>query len=75
MELIEYFKSHQGEMINFLEKLVSRESPSSDKEAVNVCSSFLIKEFKKIGTKINHFPQDDIGDLYLIEYPPPTTKV
>ncbi|MFB0565135.1 MAG: M20/M25/M40 family metallo-hydrolase, partial [Candidatus Aminicenantaceae bacterium] len=42
---------------------------------VNVCSSFLIKEFKKIGTKINHFPQDDIGDLYLIEYPPPTTKV
>jgi glutamate carboxypeptidase len=64
-----YFKSRQGEMVNFLKNVVTRESPSQDKKAVDVCSSFVAGEFKKIGAKISRFPQRKTGDLFLIEYP------
>lgn len=64
-----YFKSRQGEIINLLKNLVSRESPSQDKKAVDACSSFVISEFRKVGARISRFPQKRTGDLYLVEYP------
>ena len=67
MDFYYYFKSNQGKMINLLKEIVSLESPSGDQKAVNACSSFVIKEFKKAGAKITRFPQDEIGDLYLAE--------
>lgn len=69
MDFTDYFKSGQQEMINLLKEIVIRESPSTDKKAVDACSSFVIKEFKKIGAKITRFPQTQIGDLYVAEYP------
>lgn len=69
MEFNLYFKSRQGEMINMLKELVRRESPSHDKKAVDACTSFIVQEFKKIGSKTTRFAQKDIGDLYLVEYP------
>lgn len=56
-------------MIKLLKEIVSRESPSGDKKAVDACSSFIIEEFKKTGAKIIRFPQKEIGTLYLAEYP------
>ncbi|NIM90092.1 MAG: M20/M25/M40 family metallo-hydrolase [Candidatus Aminicenantes bacterium] len=70
MDFAEYFNSHQEEMIQLLKKIVSQESPSTDKKAVDRCSAFLIKEFRKLGAKITCFPQPHIGDLYLVEYLP-----
>jgi glutamate carboxypeptidase len=64
-----YFKSRQGEMVNLLKNIVTRESPSQDKKAVDACSSFVVGEFKKIGAKISRFPQKKTGDLHLVEYP------
>ena len=64
-----YFKSRQGEMISFLKDLVQRESPTSDKKAVDACSAFLVEKFKKIGAKITRFPQKKRGDLHLVEFP------
>ena len=69
MQFKHYFKSRQGEMINLLKKIVSLESPSSDKSAVDKCSSFLAREFQKSGAKVTRFPSKDLGDLYLAEYP------
>jgi glutamate carboxypeptidase len=69
MDFQHYFKSHRGEMIHMLKDLVHLESPSSDKKAVDDCSSFVLKEFRKIGVKVNRFPQDEIGNMHLIEYP------
>jgi glutamate carboxypeptidase len=69
MEFKHYFKSRQGEMINLLKKIVSLESPSSDKNAVDKCSSFLAKEFQKSGAKVTRYPFKDLGDLHLVEYP------
>jgi len=74
MDWIEYFNSRQGEMLQLLEKLVAKESPSTDKQAVDKCSAFLIKEFRKLGAKITRFPQRRIGDLYLIEYLSPQSE-
>jgi glutamate carboxypeptidase len=68
MEFRHYFKSRQGEMLKILKELVTFESPSTDKNAVDKCSDFIIKEFRKIGAKITRFPQKKIGDLYTIEY-------
>ena len=43
MEFHHYFKSRQGEMVNLLKELVSLESPSIEKKAVDKCSDFIIK--------------------------------
>lgn len=64
-----YFKSRQGEMVNLLKNIVSRESPSQDKKAVDACSSYVAGEFRKIGAKVTRFPQKQTGDLTLFEYP------
>jgi glutamate carboxypeptidase len=64
-----YFKSRQGEMVSLLKELVQRESPTSDKKAVDACSALLVEKFKKIGAKITRFPQKKIGDFHLIEFP------
>ncbi len=69
MDFNYYFKSRQGEMVSLLKDLVQRESPSSDKKAVDACSSYLAEKFKKIGAKITRFPQKKIGDFHLIEFP------
>jgi len=69
MEFRHYFKSRQGEMVNLLKQLVSLESPSIEKKAVDKCSDFIIKEFKKVGAKATRIPQKKIGDLYTVQYP------
>ena len=68
MNFYRYFKARQGEMANLLKDIVSCESPSGDKKAVDQCTARIVKEFKKIGAKITQIPQTDIGDLFLIEY-------
>jgi len=74
MNFFHYFKSRKGEILNLLKELVQLESPSTDKKAVNKCSSFIVQEFKKNGAKVTRFPQDEIGDLYVAEYPPKKPK-
>jgi len=69
MDFNYYFKSRQGEMVSLLKDLVQRESPTSDKKAVDACSSYLAEKFKRIGAKITRFPQKKIGDFHLIEFP------
>ncbi|HEK85827.1 MAG: M20 family metallopeptidase [Candidatus Saccharicenans sp.] len=63
-----YFKSLKGEMVRFLKTLVTLESPTSDKKAVDKCSAAVIKEIENLGVKIKRFPQKEIGDLFLFEY-------
>jgi len=71
MEYLHYFKSRQGEMVNLLKELVHLESPSSDKKAVNRCSDFVCREFKRAGARITRFEQKEIGNLHLAEYSAP----
>jgi len=61
-------------MLNMLKELVQLESPSTDKKAVNKCSSFLVQELKKSGARVTRYPQEEIGDIYTAEYPAKKTK-
>ena len=74
MNFFHYYKSRQGEMVNFLKELVHLESPSGDRKAINRCTSFLAQELKKNGAKVTRYPQKEIGDLYLAEYPAKKSK-
>jgi glutamate carboxypeptidase len=69
-----YFRSRQGEMIHLLKQISALESPTDDKKAVDACSSFVAKEFRKLGSKVTTWPQKDIGDLVEIEYAPGRLK-
>ncbi len=69
MDFHSYYKGRKGRMINLLKEIVSRESPSHDKNAVDNCSAFVVEELKKIGARITRLPQKEIGHLYLAEYP------
>jgi glutamate carboxypeptidase len=69
MDFNQYFKSRQGEMVNLLKQVVARESPSSDKKAVDACSAFVAGEFRKAGARVTRLPQKKIGDFHVIEYP------
>ncbi len=64
-----YFKSRQGEMVQFLKKIVHLESPTSDKAAVDACSAFVRREFERGGARVAVHPQKDVGDLLVVDYP------
>lgn len=69
-----YFRSRQGEMIHLLKQIAALESPTDNKTAVDACSSFVAREFRKLGCKVTALPQKDIGDLTVIEYAPGRLK-
>jgi glutamate carboxypeptidase len=61
-------------MVHLLKQIASLESPTDDKTAVDACSSFVAREFRKLGCKVTAIPQKDIGDLIAIEYAPGRLK-
>lgn len=69
MDFLKFYRSRQPEMLHQLKAMVELESPSHDKSAVDRCSRFILKNFQATGSKIISFPQKQIGDLHLIEYP------
>jgi glutamate carboxypeptidase len=69
-----YFRSRQGEMVHLLKQLVTLESPTQDKKAVDACASFVAKELKKVGCKVTTHPQKDTGDLVVAEFAPGNVK-
>lgn len=69
MDFNQYFKSRQGEMVNLLKELVQKESPTSDKKAVDACSLYFAGELRKTGAKVSRLPQKSTGDFHLVEFP------
>lgn len=56
-------------MAAFLKELVVLESPSTDKKAVDRCSSLVVSELKKAGARVTRLNQDRIGDFTIAEFP------
>ncbi|MEN6559745.1 MAG: M20 family metallopeptidase [Acidobacteriota bacterium] len=69
-----YFRSRQGEIVQSLKQLVTLESPTQDKKAVDACAAFAARELKKVGCRITAYPQADIGDLLVAEFAPGRLK-
>lgn len=73
-DLHQYFQSQKQDMVGFLKTIVQMESPSDNKKAVDACSSFVVKEMEKEGASVTCFPQEKIGNIYLVSYPSPYEK-
>jgi len=69
-----YFRSRQGEMVHLLKQIVTLESPTDDKAAVDACVDFVGKELRKVGCRVMSHPQKDIGSLIVAEFAPGRTK-
>lgn len=69
-----YFRSRQGEVVHLLKQMVTLESPTNDKKAVDACALFTARELKKVGCKVTTHPQKDIGDLIVAEFAPGRVK-
>ena len=74
MDFNRYFASRRGEILNTLKHLVSLESPTSDKRAVDACSAFAVNEMRKAGGRVSRWPQTEVGDLHLVEFAPPALR-
>lgn len=68
MDFLRYFRSQQGEMVRLLKNLVQLESPTSEKKAVDRCSTEVLKRLAGIGGRVKRIPQKEIGDLHLVEF-------
>jgi glutamate carboxypeptidase len=51
--------------IDLLRALVESESPTTDKQAVDRLGRFVAEEMKRLGARVNHFPQTSVGDHWL----------
>jgi len=69
MNLQVFFRSRRGDMVGFLKQLVLAESPTSDKKAVDACSSIFLTKCGRLGVRHTRFPQRGRGDFHLLEYP------
>jgi glutamate carboxypeptidase len=56
-------------MVRVLKELVERESPTSDKRAVDGCLDYFLGHVSKLPVDVLRFPQREIGDLCLVGYP------
>ena len=65
----EYISSQRQAMVRVLKGLVERESPTSDKRAVDGCLDYFLGHVSKLPVDILRFPQGEVGDLCLVGYP------
>ena len=63
MNLLEFFREHNDEMLALLKELVARESPTGDKAAVDVFGQFVAEQLKESGAQVEVFPRREVGDI------------
>lgn len=64
MRLLEFFREHNDEVVEFLKELVVRESPSRDKAAVDELGQFIVEALREAGAQVMTFPRDEVGDIH-----------
>ncbi len=57
------------EALALLKHLVTLESPSTDKSAVDKCSAFVEKTFRELGLDIQRVPTETAGDQVIADWP------
>jgi glutamate carboxypeptidase len=62
---IEAFETNLDSLLALLENLVTRESPSSDKEALDALGAFTAKRMRSLGAEVERIPQERYGDQWL----------
>lgn len=62
-----YLRQRQPAMLRLLRALVTRESPSADKAAVDRLGHYLARQWQRRGARIRFFPQKYRGDVLRVE--------
>ncbi len=63
MKWLDFFREHNDEIIQLLKELVIRESPTTDKRAVDALGAFVTEQLQTTGARVTTFPRRDVGDL------------
>ncbi len=65
-ELLQFFRSRQSEMLEFLTEMVERESFTRDKRMVDILVDFMEDKLNSLGADtVERLPQDEVGDFLL----------
>jgi glutamate carboxypeptidase len=59
------FEDQVDDLIDLLQELVEKESPSTDKQALDALGSFVADRMRSLGATIDRFPQERQGDHWL----------
>ncbi|MCA1560340.1 MAG: M20 family metallopeptidase [Acidobacteria bacterium] len=66
-DLLEFCESQRAWLLETIESLVRRESPSTDKTAVDRCGAELARRLEAIGARVQILPRQASGDHLLAE--------
>lgn len=68
-ELLTFFQSRREDMVELLKTLVSYETPTRDKAAVDKMGAFMEAKFHELGaSSVTRIPQTEVGDLLLAKW-------
>lgn len=62
---MEWFSQRQEGLVALLRELVVRESPTTDKEAVDRLGAFVAERLRDLGARVEHVPQTQVGDHWI----------
>jgi hypothetical protein len=67
-DLLTYFQNYQQQMVDFLTKLISYETPTTNKALVDKLGSFIENECRSLGANVTRIPQEKAGDFLLAKW-------
>ena len=70
LELLRVLKPQLPDMLRTLRRFVTSESPSLEKEAADCCCTFVAKEWRKSGARVERIPQKHRGDHLRVTFAP-----
>ncbi len=62
---LETFSRLQGDLVALLRELVARESPTTEKEAVDRLGEFVADRLRELGADVERIPQESVGDHWI----------
>ncbi len=62
---LETFSRLQGDLVALLRELVARESPTTEKEAVDRLGGFIADRLRELGADVERIPQERVGDHWI----------
>jgi glutamate carboxypeptidase len=67
-DLLTYFQGQKQAMTDLLTTLVSYETPTTDKAAVDKLGAFMEAQFRELGAEVERIPQEKVGDFLLAKW-------
>jgi glutamate carboxypeptidase len=68
MTVLEFLQAHQDNMLADLGQLVNRETPSTDKAALDDCAQALAEQAIAMDAEVEIIPSDDTGNLLTLRW-------